>query len=1088
MIAAVLLLLSTTALGATGPSLALGPDVNPVISKAQAHQKALAKLRENIFKVSRAMKDTERMIAHSRAAPYLPELQFRLAELYVEKSRYTFFLQAEQRPEGLKGPMVSPETRLLKQKAVQIYKRLLREYPDFEDADKVTFYLAHEQREMGQFDAMIATLGQLITKYPKSPLRPNAELILGDYFFQKSDLKDAETHYQAILSAPRSAVQDLARYKMGWIRVNQGKFAESIPYFEAAAASAPVKGEDAKKALDVKREALLDLVYSYTEVRSGKGAIRYFEKLSDSRQTFALVLDKLGTRYLVKQQFPYAVAALRKLLDIQSDPDMDLERAEKLYDALKSAGGHVPPKPEDVRFLVRAAIEARVDPDTPTPERKKTLAEIELMARDLSTQLQVLAQKQDEQKLYLESAEAYRVYLSLFRPKKYVRGMMKNRADALFAAKAYPKAARQFEELARYEQAAHDKRGVHDALYGALLSDYSTLKQDQVQRFDTFEVADARQALKLLGSKFLARWPRDEHARQVEFNIARAHYDDGEFKPAAQLFTEFALRHPRAKDATVAGNLALDSLRQLDDFKGLEATARKLIASRLPASFIQQVKAILSESKANALTELALKSSEETGDVVTGLLKVAQENPNSSMGEKALYGAFSAAQEKHDLDAQRSVAQKLEKTYPKSHYLPPVMLQMGRQAAQSARFEEAAGWFEKEGAHLGHDASALDGWLAGAKLRLGLGELRRAGTDLESAVPLAGARKAEVLTLLAKSRFEAHLLPQARSAAVQALRADPTQATAAAILAQVVAKSDSHPNVQKLAGRLAKVVNAPTGKSDDSAKALWYLGELLYRQLTRLPASAVDQKVALLQQLEGVYTQAASLGSPQWAVASLWRLGLAYQNLAETVDATPVPAGMTPAQEQQFRAALKAQLDPIRARATSAFQTCVSRADSLQVFSEAALGCRQKSASAQPKLPKPPPATTPSNLDGLRKQVAQKMNAASFEQLGLAFLASGQLGKAKLTLGRALELDDGRAVAHNALGYDLLLEGDPMGARAEYGKALDADPTDAKARVNLAALSCRFGDRQGAKQALAVVKSPASVTGPDVDSGWRACR
>ena len=34
----------------------------------------------------------------------------------------------------------------------------------------------------------------------------------------------------------------------------------------------------------------------------------------------------------------------------------------------------------------------------------------------------------------------------------------------------------------------------------------------------------------------------------------------------------------------------------------------------------------------------------------------------------------------------------------------------------------------------------------------------------------------------------------------------------------------------------------------------------------------------------------------------------------------------------------------------------------------------------------------------------------------------------------------------------LLLSGDPMGARAAYGRALDADPTYAKARVNLAAL------------------------------------
>ena len=83
-----------------------------------------------------------------------------------------------------------------------LYNRILRENPDFHDGDKVTFYLAHEQREMGEFDTMLKTLGDLIRKYPSSPLRLDAEQILGDYFFDKADLKQAEEHYKTILDAP----------------------------------------------------------------------------------------------------------------------------------------------------------------------------------------------------------------------------------------------------------------------------------------------------------------------------------------------------------------------------------------------------------------------------------------------------------------------------------------------------------------------------------------------------------------------------------------------------------------------------------------------------------------------------------------------------------------------------------------------------------------------------------------------------------------------------------------------------------------------------------------------------------------------
>src|SRR5262245_40592862 len=125
---------------------------NPLVTKQKEKEELVNKLKRDIFKVDRAIGETNKLIAKSRNAPYLPDLQFRLAELYVEKSRYTYYYQAETRADNAKGAIVSPETKLYKEKAVQIYNRILRENVDFHDGDKVTFYLAHEQREMGEFD------------------------------------------------------------------------------------------------------------------------------------------------------------------------------------------------------------------------------------------------------------------------------------------------------------------------------------------------------------------------------------------------------------------------------------------------------------------------------------------------------------------------------------------------------------------------------------------------------------------------------------------------------------------------------------------------------------------------------------------------------------------------------------------------------------------------------------------------------------------------------------------------------------------------------------------------------------------------
>src|SRR5262249_35898720 len=136
----------------------------------------------------------------------------------------------------------------------------------------------------------------------------------------------------------------------------------------------------------------------------------------------------------------------------------------------------------------------------------------------------------------------------------------------------------------------------------------------------------------------------------------------------------------------------------------------------------------------------------------------------------------------------------------------------------------------------------------------------------------------------------------------------------------------------------------------------------------------------------------------------------------------------------------------------------------------------------------PSPAGGGSGLEELRRKAEAALDVTTLEALGMAYLQAHQLAMAQLTLGRASELQDNRPSTHNALGVALLLQGDAMGARAAYGRALDSDPPFDRARANLAALRCRFGDSDGAKRELALLKQVSSISGPDVDPEWKACR
>ncbi|HET9158271.1 MAG TPA: tetratricopeptide repeat protein, partial [Myxococcaceae bacterium] len=135
----------------------------------------------------------------------------------------------------------------------------------------------------------------------------------------------------------------------------------------------------------------------------------------------------------------------------------------------------------------------------------------------------------------------------------------------------------------------------------------------------------------------------------------------------------------------------------------------------------------------------------------------------------------------------------------------------------------------------------------------------------------------------------------------------------------------------------------------------------------------------------------------------------------------------------------------------------------------------------------PAPGNLPTGFAELQKKAETLQDAASLEALGLAYLEAKQIPMAQLSLSRATELGENRAVAQNGLGVALLYQGEPMAARAAYGKAIDADPANDKARANLAALRCRYGDQDGARKELASVKN-AAIAGADVDPEWRTCR
>ncbi|MBW1879909.1 MAG: tetratricopeptide repeat protein, partial [Deltaproteobacteria bacterium] len=320
--------------------------------------------RARITKVRHAIEETREVIAASAGAPYLPELQMRLAELISEEARYHYMV-AREREQGRAETLHIPQVRILKEQSIATYRMLMERYPDFHLADRVLFSIGQELRELGEFEEMRSTLERLVEAYPDSPYRSEALLILGDFHFDKAEFAPAARYYQQIVAHGQPQLLGLAYYKLAWVHVNVGDCPEAFREFEAAMEAsravaamhreeappledARVEGEFAVPAsrtiedlvgdygtLDVQREALVDLTYCYAQVRKPEEAAAYLRGQAATREAYVAALSKMAGRFALIEQPQGAAEVTRELLRLAPAAPERLDDARMLHSVVR---------------------------------------------------------------------------------------------------------------------------------------------------------------------------------------------------------------------------------------------------------------------------------------------------------------------------------------------------------------------------------------------------------------------------------------------------------------------------------------------------------------------------------------------------------------------------------------------------------------------------------------------------------------------------------------------------------------------------------------------------------------------------------
>src|SRR5690606_34605200 len=111
----------------------------------------------------------------------------------------------------------SERASVVAREAIAAYERLLAEQPQGADTDVAIYQLARAHESLGEPDAALARLDELVSGHPDSAYYDEAQFRRGETFFSAQRYADAERAYAAVLSRnASSAFRQQALYKHGW--------------------------------------------------------------------------------------------------------------------------------------------------------------------------------------------------------------------------------------------------------------------------------------------------------------------------------------------------------------------------------------------------------------------------------------------------------------------------------------------------------------------------------------------------------------------------------------------------------------------------------------------------------------------------------------------------------------------------------------------------------------------------------------------------------------------------------------------------------------------------------------------------------
>ncbi len=936
----------------------------------QASDKNLAKADKLRIKTINSIKS---LLGSKKKSIRRFELLLRLGELYVERhdylrekdmdsyeTRHNAWNKKAKAKRGNEPQLNLSKSRSEMTKAINSFRRLVNEYPKHRRTDAALFSLAKALGRQGKATAA-NYYKQLLKSHPRSPLIAEATLALGEFYFDRNDIANAVVYYKKAMKHKKHAAYPYAVYKLGWAFYNSGEdqagknYKKAVTAFKLVVKLADKDKTTSKRGLNLRAEALRDLVMVWADAGDVKSAWRYFKTVGEKTSFYAM-LERLGAIYNDQGKNIKAIALYERILKEaplrETNPRIHATLAE-LHDRTNQIGKVV----KDLNDMTTKYLgKSRWT----THHRKNAMivsdaaSKVEHKLHFYGTTYHQRGQKSKNMAYLKSSAAVYSLYLKSFADNKNAYDVRYYLAEILYDTKRFEAASNHYMIVAKQKKKGkYTKPAALNAV--ASMNQFVSAKKfgklppkGQVNK--AIGIPPSKKKLVEVMNQYVQLLPAQKEGRGMRFQTAQIYFDYGHYGKAIKLFDKITKELPQTKQGKSSARVILGYYTAKQDWGNLTAWCRTF--NKRTKLMDKPLRAHVAKLLHNSMFKqaLALEKAKKYKMSAEAFLAFQKEFPKDSNADRALYNATLSYYKIGETELAIAAGLKLKGAYPKSKSGANNMANLASSYESFAQYDKAANIYRQFAVKYAADQRAPGSLYNAALLYKGLNNKDKAISLLDRFVKFYPKHKiagdaymglAEVYDVQGKYQLARNTYREFSARFPRDLnRKLLADARAASIRTFHISESKGTGELRKVAKKL-NAKNAPQAfeARRTVAKALFKLvdpafGNYMAYRLTsgKKIEKQVGTKQGKLITLAKKYQEVIDLGSGEYSVASLYRLGEAHENFSQALFGAPAPKGASQKDVDAFKTELEKVAFPLKNEAHKFYETAFKRSKEVQTF------------------------------------------------------------------------------------------------------------------------------------------------------------